>query len=76
MRGGNIYVQAAGEELINEIPKTVLAAIAISALTFGGDELQLAAQRLAREWRVLYESGIVPQRPTRAARAAEVPETK
>jgi len=48
----------------DQAPKAVLAAIAVSALTCGGDSLEEASDRVAEEWWCLYEAGIVSQRPT------------
>lgn len=62
----NEYASALGP-LFEEMPKAVLAAVAVSALTIGGDEIDQAAERVAREWCVLHQTGIVPQRPTRRA---------
>lgn len=64
----NNYVDAMGLELFGAIPKTVLAAIAVSALTCGGDQLESAARRIALEWEILHGNGIVPQKPTACAR--------
>lgn len=47
--------------LFDHTPKSVLAAIAISALTCGGDQLEQATSRLVTEWHVLHLNGIVPQ---------------
>ena len=58
----NEYARAL-EELFDKTPKTVLAAIAVSALTSGGDKLRMAKPYLLREWRILHENGIVPQKP-------------
>ena len=55
--------------LFDEIPKTVLAAIAVSALTHGGNELDEAAKLVAHEWDVLHANGIVPQKPGKLAKA-------
>lgn len=44
-------------------PKAVLAAIAVSALTTGGDDLDDAKGRLLKEWQALFENGIVEQDP-------------
>lgn len=44
-------------------PKAVFAAIAVSALTCGGDQLEWAAYRVMREWWSLYHNGIVTQKP-------------
>lgn len=59
----NEYQQALGD-IFDKAPKAVLAAIATSALTCGGGELDQARDRALREWWVLYEQGIVPQKPT------------
>lgn len=56
--------------LFEEIPKTVLAAVAASFGTTGGDHLEQAAYRIAREWETLYNQGIIPQPLTSAARKA------
>lgn len=55
--------------MFDEMPKSVLAAIAVSALTCGGDYIEEAAARVAHEWAILNENGIVPQRPSKSARA-------
>jgi hypothetical protein len=44
-------------------PKSVFAAIAISALTDGGDRLDEAKGRIVSEWWALYRAGIVSQKP-------------
>jgi hypothetical protein len=61
----NEYVEVLGD-LYDKTPKAVLAAIAVSALTNGGDELDEAQARLLAEWGALHANGIVPQ-PLRAA---------
>ena len=68
----NTYNCYAGQlgMMFDEIPKTVLAAIAVSALTSGGDELEHAAARVAEEWGILHDNGIVSQKPGKFARAA------
>ena len=63
----NDYQDELGD-LFDEIPKSVLAAIAVSALTDGGDCLDYAKRRVADEWRVLHENGIVDQKPGKIAR--------
>jgi hypothetical protein len=63
----NPYQKALGE-LFEEMPKSVIAAIAVSSLTVGGDFLDEAKRRAAREWQVLFDAGIVPQRPGKTAR--------
>lgn len=59
----NYYAEAIDETVYRGCPKAVFAAIAISALTTGGDFLADAEPRLIREWWVLYRNGIVPQKP-------------
>ena len=49
--------------MYEQIPKAVFAAIAISALTNGGDQMDKARERIAWEWQMLYSNGIVPQKP-------------
>ena len=66
----NCYVDAVGRDFIDAIPKAVLAAIAISALTCGGDTLEDGRRALADEWRILHQQGIVPQAPNRTAKEA------
>ena len=66
----NEYQQALGG-LFDDTPKAVLAAIAVSALTSGGDRLDAARVRLAREWRALHAAGIVPQKPCKSAVALD-----
>lgn len=55
----------AGElgKLYAQTPKAVFAAIAVSALTTGGDWLDEAQPRILKEWYALYRAGIVPQKP-------------
>ena len=64
----NVYAEALGP-LFEEASKSVLAAIAVAALTSGGDYLEEAAWRLAREWVILHGKGIVRQRPPPRVRA-------
>jgi hypothetical protein len=62
----NEYQQALGA-LFGEMPKAVLAAVAVSAFSNGGDDLAGAAGRIAAEWDVLHANGIVPQKPGKIA---------
>lgn len=48
---------------IDKIPKMVALAVAVSALTNGGNDLGLARDRFIAEWWILYDNGIVPQKP-------------
>lgn len=63
----NDYAKELGE-LFDEMPKSVIAAIAVSALSYGGDRLGEARKLAAHEWRILHLNGIVQQRPGKAAR--------
>ena len=58
----NQYADELGA-LFAAIPKTVLAAIAVSFASQGGDRLDEARVKIMEEWRYLYENGIVPQKP-------------
>lgn len=49
--------------LYRKTPKAVFAAIAVSALTVGGDRLHESNPRILKEWWSLYHAGIVTQRP-------------
>ena len=62
----NDYALALGE-LYDKTPKAVFAAVAVSALTSGGDKLNMAKPYLLREWRILHENGIVPQKPPKGS---------
>lgn len=57
----NDYAVAAGE-LLDAIPKAVWAALAVSALTRGGVDIEEARERVVTEWDTLHLNGIVPQR--------------
>lgn len=57
----NVYQRVLTEALYRDCPKAALAAIAVSALTQGGDFVDEADQRLVTEWDILHGNGIVPQ---------------
>lgn len=68
MRGGivsgnrsNAYAEAIEPKLYARIPKAVLAAVAVSILSNGGDDLDGASARILEEWEILHANGIVPQ---------------
>lgn len=63
MKLHNEYAEQLGQDLYEDIPKAVLAAIAVSALTCGGDYLDQARVNVIEEWTILHEAGIVPQKP-------------
>lgn len=54
-------------KLYGSMPKAVLAAIAVSLATCGGDRLDEANERVCAEWEILAQNGIVPQKPGRLA---------
>lgn len=61
---GNAYSQTlVPGGMFADCPKHVFAAIAVSALTCGGDHLDEARELVVREWWLLYHNGIVPQKP-------------
>lgn len=62
MKITNEYAESIG--YYARVPKAVFAAVAVSALTIGGDYLDDAEPRFAREWWALYNAGVVSQRPT------------
>jgi len=59
---GNIYNDHLGR-LADRIPKSVLGAIVFSYASSGGDHMEHGIENVAREWVILYENQIVPQRP-------------
>lgn len=61
MKLSNAYVQELDPSVYDAVPKAVLAAVAISALTGGGDHLDHATQRIVTEWHTLHQAGVVPQ---------------
>ena len=63
----NEYADTIGR-LFEETPKAVFAAIAVSALTGGGERLAQARAVILSEWRLLWQNGIVPQKPPGVAR--------
>lgn len=65
----NAYIESLDAFVFDIIPKSVWAAIAISALTSGGDRLSEATNAVMREWEALHQNGIVKQKPkTRKAK--------
>lgn len=57
----NEYTDQLPAGLFDAIPKSVFAAIAISALTSGGDRLSDAGSEIVTEWHMLANAEIVPQ---------------
>lgn len=59
---GNDYAAELGD-MLDKAPKSVIAAVAVSMLTQGGDYIDEARARFLEEWRILHQNGIVPQKP-------------
>lgn len=59
----NCYIESLPDGMFDKIPKSVWAAIAISSLTCGGDQLSHAQKRIMDEWLALFENNIVTQKP-------------
>ena len=59
---GNEYARAFGR-LYSATPKAVFAAIVYSYTSAGGDAPGLAIDNFLNEWHILYENGIVQQKP-------------
>lgn len=61
----NEYQQAIAPKLYERTPKAVFAALAASfaAHYIHNGDLSKIDEALLEEWRILYEQGIVPQRP-------------
>lgn len=57
----NRYVGAIGAGVYEDCPRAVLAAIAVSSMTCGGDHLDKGRSRILAEWDALHVAGIVPQ---------------
>ena len=60
----NNYVTAI-DGIYANTPKAVLAAIAVSLATCGGEHIDEAENQLLKEWRILHDNGIIPQSPVR-----------
>lgn len=55
-------------DVIGEVSKEALAAVALSLLTCGGDRPDGAASALLRELDALADAGIIPRGPSRGLR--------
>lgn len=62
MKQSNEYAKTLGK-WYDKIPKAVLAAVAVSFATQGGDNLEQALVAVMTEWNTLHLNGIVPQKP-------------
>lgn len=63
LKKSNDYAVAGGLDLYADIPKAVWAAIAVSRLTSGGEDLEYARGRVLQEWEALADNGIVDEVP-------------
>jgi hypothetical protein len=61
----NEYLGVLTNGFYQNTPKAVFAAIAVSLATSGGDRLEEAQAEILKEWKTLFEAGIVPQDPTK-----------
>ena len=59
---GNEYARAFGKNYAR-IPKAIFAAVAYSSISSGGDFQEFAIKNFMHEWEILYQNGIVPQKP-------------
>ena len=59
----NDYVMGLNPGIFDKCPKAVFAAMAISALTSGGENIEIASNAVLDEWWCLFACGIVPQKP-------------
>lgn len=69
MSANKIHNEYAAElgPLFEDMPKAVLAAIAVSMASGGGSDMDAARAQIADEWRILHRNGIVPQKPSKSA---------
>lgn len=63
LKKSNGYAAALAAGLYESCPKAVLAAVVVSLVTSGGSYLENASKELLREWWILFENGIVLQKP-------------
>lgn len=72
MKTGNQYSSLLPRKFYESCPKAVLAALAVSYASQGGDHLGQIDAKLLKEWWVLFENGIVPQKPPMPQPADEI----
>jgi hypothetical protein len=64
MKKSNEYARLIRLATYENMPKTVLAAIAVAfAAQLEGGDLKKAEKKIMKEWDVLHANGIVPQKP-------------
>jgi hypothetical protein len=63
----NEYARAMGK-LYARTPKAVLAAIVVSLVSNGGENIEGVTQAVLNEWDILHANGIVPQPAPRTPR--------
>lgn len=68
----NEYADAIDPDVFERLPKTVIAAIAVSFCTTGGDRIEEATGRILAEWQILHNAGIVPQAPPAKWQSREI----
>lgn len=55
------------EKLYQKTPKAVFAAVAFSYTSTGGEDPAAGRRNFLTEWRILWENGIVSQKPPKEA---------
>jgi hypothetical protein len=60
---GNTYQKSINPRLYQNTPKSIFAAIAASYQINHDTEFETVDDYILNEWRLLYEQGIVPQKP-------------
>lgn len=63
MKQSNDYARVLDRDLYDKMPKTVLAAIAVSFATELSGDISEAQDKILEEWRILNLNKIVPQKP-------------
>lgn len=63
MKTGNEYTDMISPDFFDKCPKAVLAAIAVSYFYNAGSDESGITEALRVEWQLLYNQGIVPQKP-------------
>ena len=68
----NSYQEMLSLEFYEKCPKAVFAAIAVSfVLNHQGTDSELTEETILKEWGILHQSGIIPQKPYRELKNAE-----
>ena len=69
MKLSNEYVEnALSGDFYEKTPKAVFAALAVSLILAQDENFCTVEKRLKDEWEILFENGIVPQKPLKTKR--------